>query len=171
VAVEVDLSYLPKRDSRFLNKVEPRPLWNKSRNNKITEQPMTRRSRHLLCVAALGVWLHAPLAAGADGVPKLNAEPSCRAAADAAAMGALPGANMRDLASCMRDEDEARDTLSNEWVQFSERDKQRCVSETQTGGSPSYVELLVCLEMIRDASGQDNPLPINPTESNRNRRK
>jgi hypothetical protein len=133
---------------------------------------MTRRSEHLLCAfAALAMGLHAPPAAAADGVPKLNVQPSCRAAADAAAMGALPGANMRDLASCMRDEDEARDTLANEWAQFSERDKQRCVSETQTGGTPSYVELLVCLEMIRDASGQDNPLPINPTDSDRHRRK
>jgi len=133
---------------------------------------MPRRSRHLLyAFVALAIGLHAPLAAPADGVPKLNVEPSCRAAADAAAMGALPGANMRDLASCMRDEDEARDTLSTEWAQFSARDKQRCVSETQTGGSPSYVELLVCLEMIRDASGQENPLPVSPAEPDRRRRK
>jgi len=133
---------------------------------------MPRRSRHLLyAFVALAIGLHAPLAAPVDGVPKLNVEPSCRAAADAAAMGALPGANMRDLASCMRDEDEARDTLSTEWAQFSARDKQRCVSETQTGGSPSYVELLVCLEMIRDASGQENPLPVSPAEPDRRRRK
>jgi hypothetical protein len=108
--------------------------------------------------------------AAAEGVPKLNVEPSCRAAADAAAMGALPGANMRDLDSCMRDEDEARDTLAKEWAQFSGQDKRRCVSETQTGGTPSYVELLVCLEMIRDASGED-PLPINPVGTDRSRRK
>jgi hypothetical protein len=93
-------------------------------------------------------------------VPKLNVEPSCRAAADAAAMGALPGANTRDLGSCMRDENEARDTLAKEWSQFAAKDQQRCVRETQIGGSPSYVELLVCLEMIRDA-GQD-PLPMGP---------
>ena len=133
---------------------------------------MTPKSEHLLyAFIALAIGLRAPLAAPADGVPKLNVEPSCRAAADAAAMGALPGANMRDLASCMRDEDEARDTLSTEWAQFSARDKQRCVSETQTGGSPSYVELLVCLEMIRDASGQENPLPVSPAEPDRRRRK
>jgi len=126
--------------------------------------------RLLSCVvAALAMGTSAAWAA-ADRVPTLNVEPSCRAAADAAAMGALAGANTRDLASCMRDEDEARDTLAKEWTQFTANDRQRCVSETQTGGTPSYVELLVCLEMIRDASGQD-PLPIGPRGADQNRRK
>jgi len=89
--------------------------------------------------------------AAAEGPPNLNAEPSCRAAADAAAMGSLGGGNVRDLASCMRDENEARDQLGKEWSQFTPGDQQRCASETRMGGSPSYVELLVCLEMIRDA--------------------
>ena len=84
-------------------------------------------------------------------------------------MGALAGANTRDLASCMRDEDEARDTLAKEWTQFAAQDQRRCVGETQTGGSPSYVELLVCLEMIRDA-GQD-PLPVGPSGTSQRRRK
>ena len=108
------------------------------------------------------------MAWAADGVPTLNVEPSCRAAADAAAMGALAGANTRDVASCMRDESEARDTLVQEWAQFATPDQRRCVSETQTGGSPSYVELLTCLEMIRDA-GQD-PLPIGPRPADQRRR-
>lgn len=89
--------------------------------------------------------------ATAAGVPNLNPEPSCRAAADTAAMGTIAGGNVRDLASCMRDENEARDQLAKEWAQFSISDQERCTSETKTGGSPSYVELLVCLEMIRDA--------------------
>jgi hypothetical protein len=91
-------------------------------------------------------------ALAAEGPPNLNAEPSCRAAADAAAMGSIGGGgNVRDLASCMRDENEARDQLGKEWAQFSPSEQQRCTSETKMGGSPSYVELLVCLEMIRDA--------------------
>jgi hypothetical protein len=96
----------------------------------------------------------------AEGPPNLNAEPSCRAAADSAAMGSLGGGNVRDLASCMRDENEARDQLGKEWTQFLPSEQQRCTSETKMGGSPSYVELLVCLEMIRDAknpSGQSEP--------------
>jgi hypothetical protein len=89
--------------------------------------------------------------AAAESVPSLNVEPSCRAAADSAAMGSVAGGNVRDLASCMRDENEARDQLAKEWSQFPPNERERCTSETKTGGSPSYVELLVCLEMIRDA--------------------
>jgi hypothetical protein len=113
---------------------------------------------------ALGLFL---ASAGAEGLPSLNAEPSCRAAADAAAMGSIAGGNVRDLDSCMRDENEARDQLGKEWAEFSASDQQRCTSETKTGGSPSYVELLVCLEMIRDAKtpGTDTgPAPA-PTTS------
>jgi hypothetical protein len=95
--------------------------------------------------------------AAADSVPNLNVEPSCRAAADAAAMGTLGAGNVRDLASCMRDETEARDQLAKEWTQFLPAERDRCTSETKTGGTPSYVELLVCLEMIRDAKNPNGP--------------
>jgi hypothetical protein len=104
--------------------------------------------------------LASQVALAAEGPPNLNAEPSCKAAADAAAMGSIGGGNVRDLASCMRDENEARDQLKKEWAQFAPSEQQRCTSETKTGGSPSYVELLVCLEMIRDAknpSGSATP--------------
>jgi hypothetical protein len=97
--------------------------------------------------------------AAAAGIPALNPEPSCRAAADSAAMGTIAGGNVRDLASCMRDENEAREQLTKEWAQFSPGDQERCTSETKTGGSPSYVELLVCLEMIRDAKNPSGPTP------------
>jgi hypothetical protein len=95
--------------------------------------------------------------AAAEGVPNLNVEPSCRAAADSAAMGTIAGGNVRDLASCMRDENEAREQLDKEWSQFLPSERDRCTSETKTGGSPSYVELLVCLEMIRDAKNPSGP--------------
>ena len=101
--------------------------------------------------------------ASAEGVPNLNVEPSCRAAADSAAMGSTAGGgNVRDLASCMRDENEARDQLGKEWSQFLPSERERCTSETKTGGSPSYVELLVCLEMIRDAKNPSGPTAPTP---------
>jgi hypothetical protein len=91
------------------------------------------------------------VSAAVDSPPSLNVKPSCEAAADRTAMEQVPGANVRDTASCMRDENEARDQLAKEWAQFSSGDQQKCTSITKTGGIPSYVELLVCLEMIRDA--------------------
>jgi hypothetical protein len=138
------------------------------RVNEMTAIKLNPRRLLVCLVAATAVAAQADWAA-AEGVPTLDVEPSCRAAADAAAMGALAGANTRDLASCMRDETEARDSLSKEWAQFSGQDQQRCVSETKTGGTPSYVELLVCLEMMRDASGQD-PLPVGPSVDPRRRK-
>jgi hypothetical protein len=110
--------------------------------------------------------------AAAEGVPNLNVEPSCRAAADSAAMGTIAGGNVRDLASCMRDENEAREQLDKEWSQFLPSERDRCTSETKTGGSPSYVELLVCLEMIRDAknpSGPAEPAPAPTTPRQRSK--
>ena len=96
---------------------------------------------------------------GGGGPPTLNVKPSCEAAADRTAMEQVAGSNVRDVASCMRDEDEARDQLAKEWAQFSRRDQQNCTSITTTGGIPSYVELLVCLEMIRDAKGDNGAAP------------
>jgi len=83
----------------------------------------------------------------ADTVPKLNYEPSCKAAVATAAIGS------RDESACKRDEEAARAKLEQVWSQFKADDQQRCVRLTSLGGSPSYVELLTCLEMSRDASG------------------
>ena len=85
-----------------------------------------------------------PLVLVADNVPKLNYQPSCKAAVTAAA---LPG---RDEESCKRDEETARATLDKIWSQFDGADRKRCLSLTSLGGAPSYVELLTCLEMSRD---------------------
>ena len=81
----------------------------------------------------------------ANRVPELNIEPSCRAAADAAV------APSRDADVCKRDELTARGKLNDEWGQFTPAQKMHCVSLTGLGGSPSYVELLTCLELAKAA--------------------
>jgi hypothetical protein len=78
-------------------------------------------------------------------VPELNIEPSCRAAAEAAV---TPN---RDADVCKRDELTARGKLNDEWGQFTPAQKTHCVSLTGLGGSPSYVELLTCLELAKAA--------------------
>ena len=81
----------------------------------------------------------------ADRVPKLNVEPSCKTAGvEGMALG-------RTTQSCLNDENGARDQLVKDWSTFSASDKSHCLSMVSTGGSPSYVELLSCLEMSRDA--------------------
>ena len=80
-----------------------------------------------------------------DGVPTLKVEPSCKAAG---AAGLMMG---RTAESCMNDEKAAREDLVKTWSTFSANDKSHCLSMVSTGGGPSYVELLSCLEMSRDA--------------------
>jgi hypothetical protein len=78
----------------------------------------------------------------ADRVPEMNIEPSCHAAA-AAVIG------NRNEDACKRDEHDARGKLEQEWGQFKAADRTHCVNLATLGGSPSYVELLTCLEMAK----------------------
>jgi hypothetical protein len=80
----------------------------------------------------------------ANGVPELNIEPSCRVAEAAVAPN-------RDADVCKRNELTARGKLNDEWGQFTPVQKTHCVLLTGLGGSPSYVELLTCLEMAKAA--------------------
>jgi hypothetical protein len=89
----------------------------------------------------------------ADGVPNLNVEPGCRAAAK---MGNNVDESLRQ---CMADENGARAQLDKEWTQFSVALRERCVTTTRTGGDPSYVEVLVCLQMGRDAAQMERSSP------------
>jgi hypothetical protein len=89
------------------------------------------------------------LAAGAqltlvsERVPQLNYEPSCRAA-----MHATTGASStRTESACLSDEKAAKSKLHQEWGQFSASQKGHCIRLLNAGGSPSYVELLTCVEM------------------------
>jgi len=104
------------------------------------------------------------------GVPTLNVQPSCRAAA---ITGMMTG---RTAETCMNDENTARDTLGKQWSEFSADDKSHCLSMISTGGQPSYVELLSCLEMSRDAKrisqerpGAEEQPSIEPARTRRKR--
>ena len=80
----------------------------------------------------------------ADSVPKFDVERTCRAAA----VSGVPG---RDSASCQRDEQDARSTLEKDWTQYGSGERSRCTGLVSTGGASSYVELLTCLEMEKQA--------------------
>ena len=98
----------------------------------------------LLLVASDSVLLAAP-----DSVPTFDPGPSCRA-------GAQTGVEIQpDVAGCVHDEEQARANLVEEWQQFSRNDKSSCVAEAESGGPRSYIELLTCLEIGRDAKDMD----------------
>lgn len=56
-----------------------------------------------------------------------------------------------EMDTCRRQENAARDDLRPQWSDFHADDKKACVQETSMDGTPSYVELLTCLEMARDS--------------------
>jgi hypothetical protein len=80
------------------------------------------------------------LAFAADNVPKFDITRECQS----------EGGSKVEQEKCAADEAAARDQLQPLWVQSNAADKTTCVKATSADGSPSYVELLTCLEMARD---------------------
>ena len=85
------------------------------------------------------------MGARAGSPPTLNVDPSC----ESAGMGAIVLG--RDKKACLADETTAQDTLKQNWSKYVASDKSDCVSMVTTGGPASYVELLSCVEILRDA--------------------
>ena len=81
----------------------------------------------------------------ADDPPKLDLATTCNAAAQFAMVVG------RDRDACLQDEREAESTLAQNWSKYNSDDKTQCVGTVRTGGPGSYVELLSCIEVMRDA--------------------
>ncbi|MGA9001102.1 MAG: hypothetical protein WB504_01410 [Pseudolabrys sp.] len=81
----------------------------------------------------------------ADTVPKFDVERTCR---PAAAAGILPG---RDSSACQRDENDARSKLEQDWTQYTAAQRNQCAGFAGLDRAPSYVELLTCLEIAKQA--------------------
>jgi hypothetical protein len=92
-------------------------------------------------IMALGTVL---TVAASSPVPTFDTRPTC---ADAATEISVT----RTVEICQQSEQQARDTLAAQWSSFSRADEASCAAETRIGGFPSYVQLLTCLEMARDA--------------------
>jgi hypothetical protein len=76
-------------------------------------------------------------------VPTYNVKPTCRAALE------LSSINGRTAEMCEESESRARGELIKAWSTFPESAKDRCL-QTSAHLAPSYVELLICLESMRD---------------------
>jgi hypothetical protein len=106
----------------------------------------------MIAPAFLALTLAFPLVATvADNVPAFDTAPGCRAA-----VRVMPGS----FDACMNDEQAARAQLAAQWDKFVASDRATCTQNETAGGSPSYVELLTCLQMARDARG----LPADKTD-------
>lgn len=82
----------------------------------------------------------------ADKVPQFDTVPTCRAA------GTATLGHNRNSELCQKDEAAARQTLERDWASFAASDRARCGRLIRLGGSPSYVELLTCVEMAKAAA-------------------
>jgi hypothetical protein len=87
-----------------------------------------------------------PLAALAqDQVPALDVDATCRGTeTTAAGFGRGPDV-------CRRTELDARDELTRQWSDFPPADRRRCVQLATMTDISSYVQMLTCLEMAREA--------------------
>jgi hypothetical protein len=83
----------------------------------------------------------------ADRVPHFDVAPTCRA-------------DLSSRNACRRDEQAALDKLRKQWLSFPRAQRQSCVQLSNLGGAPSYVELLTCLQMAKEAGNppQDDTL-------------
>jgi hypothetical protein len=84
-----------------------------------------------------------------DKMPDFDMRVTCKA--DAAARDGVPG---QTAAKCLEDEEAARTKVQGQWTTFSAPLRSRCAAETQIGGPPSYVEMLVCLRIGAGLSPQ-----------------
>ena len=92
-------------------------------------------------------------AAVAHGVPSWDQTASCRAAASIA-YGQTPGERMT---SCLASEQRTREELTKNWSTFPAADRNDCVGSLTF--SPTYTELLTCLEMRRDVKKSRDAKP------------
>ena len=77
------------------------------------------------------------------GVPYLDVKTSC---SDAQKFSSGSGDKNTAYKGCMQDEMNAKSELGKRWSSFKGKDKQDCVEQSRNP-SPSYVEVLTCLEM------------------------
>ncbi len=84
-------------------------------------------------------------------IPTLPVEQLCRATSTQNVNPlAAEGDAKAAFAQCIQAERSLREQVTKEWANFSQADKQHCVSLVQMGGSASYAELITCLEMARE---------------------
>ena len=85
----------------------------------------------------------------ADRMPVFDVEPGCRAATT------LMTLDVGRQKLCLADEASARAEVAKQWARYPAGDRTRCTAEAQLDGLPSYVDLLECLTLAREAKAGD----------------
>jgi hypothetical protein len=82
----------------------------------------------------------------ADTVPRYDVKPTCQAAINLTA-----GTAGRTVESCVAGEERARKELEKDWSKIPMAERNQCIATMAKGGFPSYVELVICVEMTKDS--------------------
>jgi hypothetical protein len=107
---------------------------------------MVRKAAVLFLLVTTPAW--------ASDFPQFNLKATCRGAPRLLAQDADP------YERCMTAERAARAELQRRWTSFGSKERRLCISSTRIGGgSPSYVEVLCCLEI---ACRSPSPGPLRP---------
>jgi hypothetical protein len=85
----------------------------------------------------------------ADGVPKFDINRQCRL--DSTQAFDLSAGLNETVKKCVSDEQQALTELQTQWSQYRGPDKAQCTAETGIGGTASYVDLLTCLQLAKEA--------------------
>ena len=85
-----------------------------------------------------------PFGPALKALPKLDIKATCRRAQP------LTGVQSA-YQGCINDETDAQRELSRTWFDFKPGPRSTCTQETNIGGAPSYVELLTCLQLDKQA--------------------
>ena len=78
-------------------------------------------------------------------MPTLNVSKTCRPITGDVSL-------QIDTNRCLKSEQAARDQLKKQWANFPAAHRGLCTQTATMGGMPSYVALITCLEMKRDAA-------------------
>jgi LAS superfamily LD-carboxypeptidase LdcB len=97
--------------------------------------------------AIVGSLLVATAASAANTtlLPKLDIKGTCQRAQP------LSSGEKSAFQGCLNDESQARQELAESWSSFKAAARKDCVQVTRIGGAASYVELLTCLELDKQA--------------------
>jgi hypothetical protein len=107
------------------------------------------KARTLAYALVIGsVW---SFAATAQQLPRFNIEAICSTAQ------ALTAEDRDPVQGCIRDERDAERQLREVWPATAAAHRETCAAETQVGGSPSYVEVLTCLQMYQGGTPTTPP--------------
>ena len=87
----------------------------------------------------------------AQQVPRFNIEATCKAAQP------LTAEDRNPYEGCMRDEANAERQLQGMWSSAAAARRETCGQEAQIGGTPSYVDMLTCLQMAQGTASTVPP--------------